>query len=134
MKFTLHLLLFPLVLASACAQEQPKQQAVTSETREPAPATVESVWHSHEMVIHKALEGGPIFEDRYMAACKFFENLTGITIRGEGTFVGWLPNEHTAADLQAVRDWYSANQHRLYWDEESKSVQVRGQADSSTRR
>ena len=46
-------------------------------------------------------------------------------IRGEGTFVGWLPNEHTAEDLQAVRAWYSENQHRLYWDEEAKSIKLR---------
>ena len=60
-----------------------------------------------------------------MEACKFFEELTGIPIRGEGTFVGWLPNEHTAEDLEAVREWYSMNRDRLYWDEETRSIKIR---------
>ena len=121
----LSFLLSCLSMGVACSPEPPGREAVISESPRSTPDSVESIWHSNEAVIQTALEGGPIFEDRYMEACKFFEELTSIQIRGEGTFVGWLPNEHTKEDLQAVRDWYSANQHRLYWDEETKAIKVR---------
>ncbi len=109
----------------ACAPEPAERQVAISKPQRSTPDSVESMWHSHEVVIQAALDGGPVFEDRYMEACKFFEELTGIPVRGEGTFVGWMPNEHTAEDLRAIHEWYSINRDRLYWDDGTKSIKIR---------
>ena len=109
----------------ACAPAPPEREALISEVQRPVVQSVEVIWRSKERIIQAALEGGEVSEEGYMEACEFFERLTGIPIRGKGTFVGWLPNEHTAEDLQAVRAWYSVNRDRLYIDEETQSVEVR---------
>jgi hypothetical protein len=86
----------------------------------------EKVWRENERVVKGALSGHAYFPDKFGDACAFFGNVTGIKIRGRGTFFGWLPNEYSAADFERVESWYSVNRDRLYWDEASKSVKVSG--------
>jgi hypothetical protein len=120
------LLLLPLAVSLlSCAPAPQEREVAGSESHATGKQSVDSIWRSNERIIQTALDGGPVFEDRYAAACEFFERLTGIPIRGKGTYLGWMPNEHTAEDLQAVRKWYSVNRGRLYFDDGTKSVKVR---------
>lgn len=116
------LVIFALV---GCGPDPAKHVAVGQTPTSTSAELVESTWRANEAIIAHAISGGVSGEQSYISACRFFEELTGIEIRGEGTYAGWLPNEHTPEDLRAVQNWYSKNKHRLYWDEEAKAVKVR---------
>jgi hypothetical protein len=85
----------------------------------------EDVWRENERIIENALAGRSYSIERFGASCDFFTRLTGIEIRGNGSYFGWLPNESTREDFRKVQEWYTLNKNRLYWDSRSKSVQIR---------
>jgi hypothetical protein len=89
------------------------------------PNSADEVWKENERVVRNALGGKTYSIDKFGAACGFFETTTGIVIRGNGSFFGWLPDQDTATDFKKVEEWYAVNRDRLYWDEASKSVRVR---------
>jgi hypothetical protein len=97
-------------------------------------AHVVRVWEKQEKIMEDALAGRPYSIEEFGAACDFFTRLTGIEIRGNGSFFGWLPNEETAIDFKRVEEWYAANRDRLYWDEASKSVKAHDRKPSGARR
>ncbi|HEY7214040.1 MAG TPA: hypothetical protein VIC28_05380 [Thermoanaerobaculia bacterium] len=87
-------------------------------------AKAEVIWREHESALRRAVEGA-LLNDEFADACEFFRKVAGIEIRGDGSHIGWIPNENTRADLEKVHDWYEENGARLYWDDRSQSVKVR---------
>jgi hypothetical protein len=94
-----------------------------------AKATVE--WRRHERILEESLKG-PSDPDELLKSVIFFQRLTGLSVRGDTTTFGLSPNQYTATDLEALRRWYAANEYNLYWDEEEKSVKLRGDSRRTT--
>jgi hypothetical protein len=118
----------PFVLISwiACFQgegrKEPTPQGQHLASKE---VGVDEVWASNERIMEGALSGKGYSVEKFNGACDFFERLTGIQVRGNGTYFGWLANEETEEDFKKIKKWYQINRERLYWDETSKSVKVR---------
>lgn len=87
------------------------------------------VWREHEQVVSDAAEGKRVDLNDFADAALFFAKLTGINVPGDhSTIIDWMPNKDTGTALVPLRRWYAQHHHRLYWDEESKSVKVRLEA------
>ena len=111
------------LLLSSCYEK--REARVLKEFAGPAkPGDAEALWKSHERIMQDALAGKPYSIEEFGAACTFFTELTGIEIRGNGSYFGWLPNEYTAEDFERVRDWYVVNKDKLCFDEQTVSVMV----------
>lgn len=82
-----------------------------------------AIWQSNEAAVARAV-AGIVINDEFEDACEFFDGVTGIEIRGDGSYLGWTPNEHTREDLEKIRDWYKRNGARLYWDPAEGKVKV----------
>jgi hypothetical protein len=78
-------------------------------------------WRRNETILAKAIEGESR-EDQLLSALIFFQELTGITVRGDGTTVGYLLDEAAKEDLVRLQDWCKRHCDELYWDEESQRV------------
>src|SRR6185369_2943597 len=76
---------------------------------------VEKFWKQKEAIVSSALNGITMGDRQYLDACIFFERTTGITLRGDGTYFGWAPNEHTREDFKCVQEWYKHNKGKLCW-------------------
>jgi hypothetical protein len=83
-----------------------------------------AVWHKHERVFQRALNGYQK-NDEFDQACLFFEQTTGLTMHVNNFTLGTLPTPETKQDLVRIRAWYKANKNRLYWDESTRTVKVR---------
>jgi hypothetical protein len=81
------------------------------------------VWQHNERIVVLALAGITV-NDQFEEACLFFKDVTGIQIRGDATYLGWLPNRHTKEDLRRIRAWYQENSGRLYWEKSHQKVRV----------
>lgn len=81
------------------------------------------IWRSNEAAVARAVTG-IVINDEFEDACEFFDDLTGIEIRGDGSSLGWTPNRHTREDLEKIREWYKKNGTRLYWDPAEGKVKV----------
>lgn len=90
----------------------------------PQDSRVIEAWKKQERIMEDALAGRTYSIEEFGNACEFFTKLTGIEIRGNGSYFGWLPTQESATDFQRVKDWYAVNRDRLYWDEASGSVKV----------
>src|SRR6185503_8227407 len=92
------------------------------------------VWENNESTFVRALQGHQKNDD-FDRACTFFERLTGIHLHLNFYTFGVLPTPETDQDLRLIRAWYRENKYRLYWDEATKTVKLRGGAvhDSSDR-
>jgi hypothetical protein len=90
---------------------------------------VESLWKHHELAVQRAIEGDQK-GDEFGDACLFFEVVASISVRANIFTLGHAPRPETRADLELVRAWYEANRHRLYWDERSRTVKLRGSVES----
>src|SRR3979411_2251705 len=77
------------------------------------PVNVDEIWRKNEEVVDNALSGRGYSVEEFSQACNFFGKITGVELRGDGNFFGWLANGDTAADLKKVRRWYSDNYDRL---------------------
>lgn len=84
---------------------------------------VDASWRRNERIVEAALNG-VVVEDGFLKSSIFFEEITGIAIHGQGTFLGWLPNEQSKEDFQRIQAWYSENKNRLYWDPKLQKVRV----------
>lgn len=85
----------------------------------------------NEAKVASAVGGGTYSPEEFAEACMFFTRLTGLEIRGNGTYLGLLPNEHTADDLKSVQEWYRKNNERIYWDEGAQAVKVEAPAGAA---
>jgi hypothetical protein len=85
---------------------------------------VVSLWRHHEQAVERAILGSQK-NDVFDSACLFYHELTGIEIDANIFTLGSLPGPEARADLELIRAWYRANQHRLYWDEADRTVKVR---------
>ncbi|MFL6192610.1 MAG: hypothetical protein ACJ75H_00455 [Thermoanaerobaculia bacterium] len=88
------------------------------------------VWKKHESAVFRAVHGVEI-GDEFGEACGFFSEVTGLEIRGDGSYFGWVPNGHTDEDFAKVKAWYAEKGNRLYWDDREQRVRVRGQKDGA---
>lgn len=81
-------------------------------------------WRRNEAIVMQAVEGlsDP---DELLKAVNFFQDLTGITVRGNTTTFGLTPDQHTKPDLEKLRRWYRRNHARLFWDDATNSVKLR---------
>lgn len=113
-----------LFLLPGCDKANNRSDPSLQHERTPA-VNVDEIWRKNEKIVTNALNGRGYSVEEFGRACKFFEKTTGIEIRGNGSFFGWLANRETAVDFKKVQAWYSVNHDRLYWDEASKSVKVR---------
>jgi hypothetical protein len=83
-------------------------------------------WDRHANVIEAVLAGKEDVTGDYLVACIFFERLTGISIRGEMNYDGWMPNKHSKEDFERVKEWYVKNHGKLCWNSNTKSVVLCG--------
>jgi hypothetical protein len=113
-------------LGQECStKESPPRKTTLAPASRAHENKAEQAWRENEAIIRNALAGKTHSTEKFGSACEFFEKLTGIVIRGNGSFFGWLPNQDTATDFERVEEWYATHQKLLYWDEGSKSVKVR---------
>jgi hypothetical protein len=92
-------------------------------------ARVDSLWKHHEQAVQRAIEANQK-GDEFGDARLFFEVVAGITVRANIFTLGHAPVPETRADLELVRAWYKTNRRRLYWDEKSRTVKLRGSVES----
>jgi len=83
----------------------------------------QETWRRHEAVVVRALQGHQE-DDELERALLFFADLTGIEIDANFFTLGVLPGPGSARDLEQLRVWYARNKERLYFDEDSLSVEV----------
>jgi len=100
--------LLVLLIVSAACKRLSAEDAANARAR--------AIWAKHEAVVEQALHG-TFHETEYSEAGRFFRELTGIELHGNGTPFGWMPVRETAADFERIRAWYRANGDRLYADE-----------------
>jgi len=78
-------------------------------------------WKRNEAILAKAIEGESQ-EDQLLNSLIFFQQLTGISVRGDGTTVGYLLDKEAKDDLVRIQDWCRRHCDELYWDEASQKV------------
>jgi hypothetical protein len=87
---------------------------------------VESEWRRHEQVLIDLHDGKDIRAADFNEACLFFSELTDIEIpSNHDLFIDCYPTEDSPKALEPLRNWYSRNRHRLYWDDKTKSVKIK---------
>lgn len=83
--------------------------------------TARREWSRNEAILTEAVKG-KINTDRFQKSVLFFYELTGISVHGEGTPFGYLPNERTKDDLVRLREWCKQHCDEIYWDEAAQEV------------
>lgn len=114
------------MLCGGCSAPDASKTAPAPPPRGSADKAQEA-WRRNERIVRYALSGKPYSPEKFGDACAFFEEVTGITIRGNGSFFGWRVEEGSAADFKKVEAWYTQHRDQLYWDEKSQSVKVWGE-------
>ena len=106
--------LIVLVGLVGCNREGPMYSRLDKETalRE---------WEHNEAVLAKAIDGESQ-EDQLINSVIFFQKLTGIWVRGDGTTFGYLLDEKAKDDLIRLQDWCEQHCDEIYWDEASQKV------------
>jgi len=94
---------------------------VSEEPSQPGHEDPLEIWQQHETAIQRAVDGY-IIDDEFRDACEFFLELTGIDVRGDGSYIGWLPTEETKEDLVSLQLWLDENRQRLDWDRDQREV------------
>ena len=101
---------------------EPKSQPASEEYI----ARAVNTWDAHLKVLEDAVEGRPHSDEDLMRAGRFFRELTGIEIRGEGSYVGWLATSETREDLNTLREWFLEHGNDLRWDSKKEQVFLAG--------
>jgi len=110
-----------LLVGLGCANCAPE---LTSEE-----VQAQEIWHRHEGVLAQGLEGRRN-SDEFAAAVAFFREVSGIEVRVHFHPV-MRPKPEAPEDLERIREWYSKNKERLYFDEETNRVQVNSRPGAS---
>ncbi len=84
------------------------------------------MWMKHEQVLVRILDGRKFYQHKFVAAVEFFEHTTGIPARDDMTFVGRLPTQDLAVDLQRWREWYEDHKDLLYLDPQTGGIMPKG--------
>lgn len=86
----------------------------------------EKIWQQHERVFIDLQEGRDIRAADFDEACKFFYSLTKIEIPSDhNPFLDCFPTKDSYKALAPLRQWYSRNHDRLYWDNSANEVRLR---------
>jgi hypothetical protein len=96
---------------------------------------VAPVWHAHELVfeeLKKTPAQGTLVE--FQDAVEFFDELTGVPLRGDGSYVGFMPTAETLEDFKLVETWYEKNKENLCWDSMSGTIEFCRPSQSSQAR
>jgi hypothetical protein len=88
-------------------------------------------WGKNERVVEMVLAGKSDVTEDYDRACIFFQRLTGIKISGNLSYVGVMPDSHSAEDFRKIKLWYKNNRQKLCWDWNSESVKACGNKKSN---
>jgi hypothetical protein len=78
-------------------------------------------WNRNEAVLERAISGFSD-EDELIKSVIFFKELTGISVRGDGTTLGFLLDEKAKEDLVRLQQWCKQHCDEIYWDEASQKV------------
>ena len=106
--------------------DSPRSRAEVSSYHENHAQAVRT-WQLHMRVLEDAVEGQPHVAEDLMQAGLFFRELTGIEIRGEGSYVGWLATPETREDLFSLKDWFLEHRDDLRWDSKEEVVFLAGE-------
>ena len=87
-------------------------------------------WKKNMEILERGLAGGPLRGTEFESACLFFERLTSIPVRGNGTPVGYLPTDETREDFERLKQWFTQNRELLFFDERSNRIEVRAKSSS----
>lgn len=91
-----------------------------------AKAKAEEVWKRYEKVFMDLQEGRDVRDADFDEACRFFYRLTKIEIPSDhNPFLDCVPNADSHKALVSLREWYSRNHDRLYWDNLGNEVRLR---------
>lgn len=96
-----------------------------SDMRQDANQRAVAEWNRNMAILERGLSGGPLRGVEFESACLFFEHLTSIPIRGNGTPVGYLPTAETREDVESLKQWFANNREVLFWNERSKQVEFK---------
>lgn len=114
-----------LLFCCSRQSDSTKEPLAAASTPEADPRA-EALWSKHLETIEHAAQTGYSDRRAFYEACKFFEDLTGITVPFDHSAVAdFYPTRDTAKALEPLRAWYAANGDRLLWDETSKAVKLR---------
>jgi len=97
-----------------------------SRPEEVSRAKAQAFWKQNELVVERAAKGERVDLNRFAEASLFLQELTGVPIYGDhSTFIDFSPTKETAKSVAPLRQWYSKNKDRLYWDQASRTVKLR---------
>lgn len=114
------------ILLSGCQADPAKVEAPARSTAlHQADAKAQALWQENVATVEKAASGAAVYGDSFERACLFLYEVSGISVPGNGSYAGWGPSKDTGTALEPLRNWYSANGDRLYWDEAAQKVKVR---------
>ena len=81
-----------------------------------ADVDVHAAWACNRDVLRRIVRGKAFSLREFRSAADFFEDLTGLRVDWDGTFVGMLPGPDLGRDLEDLDAWYELHRYRLRWD------------------
>ena len=122
----LALLLVSIPFGASCAIKGRSDPAAVVDGKQ-----VQKHWRAHERLLQRIVGGGRFDPEEYEFAVEFFETTTGIPASDRQTYVGRLPSQTLADDLNKWWGWFREHERSLYWDPESSRIRVRGAEDET---
>lgn len=95
-----------------------------SPVRESSDDKVRDEWAKRELVVYRALNKKGYEDLEYVAACRFFQKLTGIEIKNDITPEGLMPTTQAQQDFSRIKEWYKKNHDNLCWNGEVASIEL----------
>jgi hypothetical protein len=84
----------------------------------------QEIWRQHEAAVAEGMDRWHGHDSPFSDALIFFSEVVGIDIAVDIQYPGVITLPGAWEDLDRLREWYSRNKGRLYFDEESRKVQV----------
>jgi len=129
-KWSMHRSVFVLSLVAALALScsAPVRPYTCRVDPEFADVDVHAAWGCNRDVLRRIVRGKAFSLREFRSAADFFEDLTGLRVDWDGTFVGMLPGPDLDRDLEDLDAWYELHRHGLRWDAGPGKVVLEGLA------
>ena len=110
------ILILSLFALSAVSCSAPVRQYACKIAPETEDVEVYAAWTCNRDVLRRVVRGKKFSLREFQLASEFFDDLTGLRVDWQGTFVGMLPGPDLRHDLDDLDAWYEFNKGKLRWD------------------
>ncbi|NIM01457.1 MAG: hypothetical protein GTO30_13815 [Acidobacteria bacterium] len=110
------ILILGLSLTVAAACRAPVREYACRTDPQTASVDVHAVWSCNRDVLRRIARGKEFTLREFRMASEFFEELTGLRVDWDGTYVGMVPGREIRQDLEDLDAWYELNKDKLTWD------------------